>query len=90
MKNLFQIITGDLSGFERCYLYYDSKKNKLISSVKISDDGVDTCFFGHGMKHKKNDSSMEEMIMHPFYFNYPKRGTENVGASKGYFDHLWM
>ena len=52
--------------------------------------GHNACFFGRGMKHKKNDSSMEEMIMHHFYCKYPKRGVENVGAPEGYFDNLWM
>jgi len=34
MANPFQIITGDIGGFERCCLYYDTKKNKWIQSGK--------------------------------------------------------
>ena len=90
MTNLFQMIKDDLSGFEGCYLYYDSKKNKWIRSGKTSGEGHDACFFGGGMKHQKNASSMEEMRMHPLYSKYPKRGVENVGAPEGYFDNLWM
>ena len=44
MINLFQIMTGDLSGFEGCYLYYDSKKRKWIRSGKTSGEGHDACF----------------------------------------------
>jgi hypothetical protein len=40
MTNLFQMITGDLSGFEGCYLYYDSKKNKWIRSGKHQARGT--------------------------------------------------
>ena len=44
----------------------------------------------YGMKHKKKDASMEEMIVHLFYCKYPNRGVKNVGAPEGYFDNHWM
>jgi len=88
ITNLFQIILGDRSWLEGCYLYYNTKKNKWIRSGKTSGDEKDACFRGSGMKHDKNAALKEEMRIHPFYRKYPRKGVGNIGALGGYFYNL--
>ena len=88
MKDLFQIVSGDISSLEGSYLYYDKCKCKWIRSGKTSGDGKDACFQGHGKKHKDNAKSKDQMRGHRLYREYPSRGVENLGALEGYFENL--
>ena len=88
MNAMFQMISGDLSSLEGCYLYYDKCKHKWIRSGKSSGDGKGACFDGRGKTHQDNAKSKDQMRAHRFYREYPARGVENLGAQEGHFENL--
>ena len=90
LHEMFQIIAGDLSNLEGCYLYYNACKTKWVRSGKTSGDGKDACFDGRGKKHISNSTKIEEMRRHNFYQRYPAKGVENLGAIEGNFENLVM
>ena len=90
MEEVFQLISGDLSGLEGCYLYFDRVKNIWVRSGKTSGEGKDACFEGRGDKHYENSKSIEEMRKSTFYRTYPTEGVANLGGRGGYFSNLDM
>ena len=67
LAGFFQFVDRHLLELEGCYLYWDRVKHKLIRSGKTSGEGVDACFRGRGIQHKKNSASKDEMREHPLY-----------------------
>ena len=90
MREMFQIVSGDLASLEGCYLYFDKCKYKWIRSGKTSGKGKDASFSGRGNKHQKNSKSKDEMRKHRLYREYPFRDADNLGEPEGFFDHLEM
>jgi len=91
MDETFQVVSGDLSSLERCYLYFDrQKKKKWIHSGKTSGDDIESNFEGRGAAHTKNFKSKDQMCIHSLYRKYPSRGVANIGAEEGYWHNLNM
>ena len=70
MDEKFQVVSGDLSSLEGCYLYFDRQKKKWIRSGKTLGDGIESNFEGRGATHTKklkvkrsdaNTSSLQEV-----------------------------
>ena len=74
MKEMFQIITGDLFMSEGCYLYFGNCKYKWIRSGKTPGEGKDEYFAGRGAKHEKNAKLKDQMRVHCLYREYPAEG----------------
>ena len=89
-EDVFQVITGHLSGLEGCYLYFDQQKYKWIRSGKTSGEGKDACFEGRGKKHQANATSKDQMRIHRLYREYPASGVSNLGVAEGCFESLQM
>ena len=90
MDDKFQVLSGDLSALEGCYLYFDKQKKKWIRSGKTSGDGIESNFEGRGATHTKNSKSKDQMRIHPLYRKYPSREVANLGAREGYWHNLNM
>ena len=90
MDKSFQVVAGNLSSLEGCYLYFDKQKKKWIRSGKTSGDGIESNFEGRGATHVKNSKSRDQMRIHPLYRKYPSNGVPNFGAREGFFQNLTM
>jgi len=64
LEDMFKVMSNlpsdhTLGQLEGCYLCFDTKKKKRISSGKTGGDVMEVCFYGHGKKHAANSKSVD-------------------------------